>query len=105
MAAILYGILQYFLSQVVIKFVVYVVLYFFITQAINYIIPYLFTGDNGINAALNNMGGSVVVLGQTINTTGEIFYFLNYFLIPQWLQTMLVAYATVFLIRRMPFIG
>jgi hypothetical protein len=51
------------------------------------------------------MGGSFTFQGQTIAVTPFIDYLLNYFLVPQWLQAVLTAYATVFLIRRIPFIG
>ena len=105
MAAILYGIVTYLLQQVVIKFVIFTALFFCVSSAVSWLQQYMFSGDGGISAAITGMGGSFTVLGQTINSTSEIEFFLNYFLIPQWLEALLVAYATVFVIRRIPFIN
>ena len=105
MAAILYGVLSWILRKVVIQLVVYLVLYGFISVAVSFLSPYLFSGDNGINATLNSIGGSLTIQGQQINYAAFTYWLMNYFMIPQWLETVLVAFATVFLIRRIPFIG
>ena len=105
MAAILYGILSWILRKVVIQLVVYAVLYGFISTALSFLTPYLFTGDNGINSDINSITGNITLLGQQINYLPFIFWLMNYFMLPQWLEVILVAQATVFLIRRLPFIG
>ena len=105
MAAILYGLLSWVLRKVVIQLVVYLVLYGFISVAVSFLTPYLFSGDNGINSALNGISGQITIQGQQISFVAMTYYLLNYFLIPQWLEVVLAAYATVFLIRRIPFIG
>jgi hypothetical protein len=105
MAAILYGIVTYLLQQVVLKVIVYGILFLFVTEAVNFLTQYMTSGDGGIASAITGMGGSFTFQGQTIAVTPFIDYLLNYFLVPQWLQAVLTAYATVFLIRRIPFIG
>lgn len=61
MAAILYGILTFLLQQVVIKFVVYTVLFVFISAAVTFLQSYMFSGDGGIAAAFGGIGGGFTV--------------------------------------------
>ena len=91
MAAILYGIVTFLLQQVVIKVVVYGVLFLFISGAISFLTPYIFSGDGGLAGLVASIGGSVTFQNQTIQLTPMINYILNYALVPLWLQSILTA--------------
>ena len=107
MAAILYGVLSFLLQQVLIKFVVYTILLLFIGEAVSWLTQYMTGGDGGIGAAFTALSsvGTFTVAGQTFDPVASFWYLFNLFQIGPGLALILAAYATRFLIRRLPIIG
>jgi hypothetical protein len=85
------SILAWVFRSVLVKFVVFFALYFITTEFVT-VISGLLPTSTGLNGALS---------GIAANTS----YFLDVFAIQQGLALVVSAYATRFLIRRIPVIG
>jgi len=107
MAAILYGILTFVLQKVLLQFVVYTVLLFVVSEIVQYMATYLTGGDYGIGAAFSGISsiGPMTVNGTTFDVVGGFWYLFNLFRLGTGIPLILAAYATRFLIRRLPIIG
>lgn len=85
------SVLAWLVRSVLVKFCVYFALYFITTEFIA-VITSLLPSASSINGALS---------GITANTA----YFLDVFALPSGLSMIVSAYATRFIIRRIPVIG
>jgi hypothetical protein len=85
------SILAWIVRSVLVKFCVYFALYFITTEFIS-VITGLLPSASSVNGALS---------GIAANTA----YFLDVFALPTGLSLVVSAYATRFIIRRIPVIG
>lgn len=107
MAAILYGIVTFLLQKVLLKFVMYTGIFLFVSEACGFLTTYITGGDGGIGAALNAISalGTFTVGTTTVDPVGGFWYLWNMFQVGNGLVLILTAYATRFLVRRIPLIG
>ncbi|EAU7573397.1 DUF2523 domain-containing protein [Salmonella enterica] len=84
-------ILGFIFRQIVVKFVLFVVLYLLLNELVPLLTSYLPTGAN-ISGLINSLPSAVL-------------WFLNITAFDVTLPMIIVAYFTRFFIRRIPFIG
>lgn len=83
--------LTWIVRSVLVKFVLFFCLYFITSEFVSFIAMLLPNG-NAINGLMSGIASST-------------WYFLEIFMIPQGLSAVVSAYATRFIIRRIPVIG
>ena len=77
--------------SLLVKFGVFFALYFITSEFVGLLVN-LIPGTSSINGTLSGLGAGT-------------FYFLNFFMFTQGLSMVVSAYATRFVIRRIPIIG
>ncbi len=85
------SVLAWVFRSLLVKFFVFFALYFITTEFIGVIVQLLPNGSS-INGALSGIASST-------------WYFMNVFMIQSGLGSVVSAYATRFIIRRIPIIG
>jgi hypothetical protein len=85
------AILAWLVRSILVKFVVFFALYFITTEFVG-LIATLIPDGSSVNGALSGIGSAT-------------WYFLDAFAITQGLSLVVSAYATRFVIRRIPVIG
>lgn len=83
--------LAWVFRSLLVKFGIFFALYFVTTEFVGFIAN-LIPNTSSVNGALSAIGGGT-------------WYFLNVFMITQGLSMVVSAYATRFVIRRIPLIG
>jgi hypothetical protein len=85
--------LSFLLRSVLIKFVLYFALFFFVSEAVQYL------QTAGILPSVSTLTGAFGGIGA------DVWYFLDLCSFSYGAQVIVAAYATRFVIRRIPFIG
>lgn len=85
------GILNFLFRVVVIKFLVFAVIYITLTEVLPIVIDF----------ALSNK----VISGSLPSISSSIGFYLQYFRLDVAVKLLISAYVTRFLIRRLPFVG
>ena len=86
------SVLGWIFRSLVIKFGVFFGLYFIATEFIGLVVQLIPDPSSSVNGTLSGIGAGT-------------WYFLEAFMLPQGLSLVIAAYATRFLIRRIPVIG
>ncbi len=84
-------VLAWVFRSLLVKFGVFFALYFITTEFVGLIV-HLIPSESSINGTMSAIGSST-------------WYFMNVFMISQGVSAVVSAYATRFLIRRIPVIG
>lgn len=92
-----YAVLTWLVRSVLIKFVLYFALFFVTTEFISDVLAYLLpssatSGDGGLSSGLAGLSSGV-------------WYFMDLFLAPLGISSLLAAFVTRFIVRRLPVIG
>ena len=85
------AVLGWVFRSILVKFGVFFALYFITTEFVG-LITHLIPNVSSVNGTMSAIGSST-------------WYFLNVFMITQGVSAVISAYATRFLIRRIPVIG
>lgn len=89
-------IMGFVFRQVVVKFVVFFALFFIVKELVNVMVSSnLYPGATQASALSSALSG----------IPGSVWYFLDLFAVSTGLSTVVSAYATRFIIRRIPVIG
>lgn len=86
------SVLGWIFRSFVVKFGVFFALYFVATEFIGLVVQLIPDPASSVNGTLSGIGAGT-------------WYFLDVFMLPQGLPLIIGAYATRFLIRRIPIIG
>lgn len=86
------GILSYLLSTVVFKFALFLLIFLAVTEIIPILIEVFLPDNVDISSLLSDI-------------PSDVAYMIAFFKIDVGIKSMLSAYASRFLIRRIPFIG
>ncbi|MGJ7490026.1 DUF2523 family protein [Variovorax sp. ZT4R33] len=84
-------VLAWVVRSLLVKFVLFFALYFITSELVSFVSALLPDGS-AVNSALSGIAAST-------------WYFLDVFMVPQGLAALVAAYATRFIIRRIPVIG
>ncbi|MFC1047206.1 DUF2523 family protein [Pasteurella multocida] len=86
------GILSFIFSSAVLKFLIFGIVFISVTEIVPILIEVFLPDDVDLNGLLSDI-------------PSESAYFLQFFKIDVGIKSILSAYASRFLIRRIPFIG